>query len=170
MKIALRQLTFKDGQDIYDMLQEIPEYENGYANRCKDRSFEDYRKWLIKCENNSNGKDLESWKVPQEVFWLYIDGKPVGQGKVRYQLTDLLLEQGGHIGYAIRPSERKKGYGTILLKLLLDKTKIREIEKVLITVLNHNIPSIKVALNNGGVIEKVTEERKYIWFYNKRGE
>jgi len=164
MDIELRLLTITDGYDTYEMLQEIPEYENGYANRCHGRSFEDYKKWLVKSENNSRGIDLESWKVPQEVYWLYIDGKPVGQGKVRYQLSDLLREQGGHIGYVIRPSERNKGYGTILLKLLLEKTKNRGIERVLITVLNHNTPSIKVALNNGGIIEKENDQRKYIWF------
>lgn len=84
-------------------------------------------------------------------------------GKIRYFLTDNLIEEGGILGYAIIPSERNKGYGTILLKELLKETKKLSIDRVLITILNTNIASIKVALANGGIIEKTNDIRHFIW-------
>jgi predicted acetyltransferase len=111
----------------------------------------------------SKGIGLEDWQVPSNTYWLFVDGYPVGTGKLRHFLTDKLKEEGGHIGYAIRISEGRKGYGTILLKLIIEEAKKMNIEKALVTVRNNNTNSIKVALNNDGKIEKVTEERHYIW-------
>lgn len=106
---------------------------------------------------------LADWMVPSTTYWLYVDGLPVGIGKLRHYLTDKLREEGGHCGYAIRPSCRSKGYGKLLLNLLIKKARSLGIERLLLTIQNHNIPSIKVALFNGGVIERVNEQRHYIW-------
>lgn len=163
MIIELRPLSVDDGIDIYEMLQEIPKDENGFVNGCNGRTFEDFRKWLIKSFNIANGTSLEEWMVPQNIYWLYVDNIPVGMGKLRHYLTDKLKEEGGHGGYAIRPSYRNKGYGTLLLKLLVKKAKEMKIDKLLLTVQNHNISSIKVALANGGQIEKKNDVRHFIW-------
>ncbi|MCL2014810.1 MAG: GNAT family N-acetyltransferase, partial [Defluviitaleaceae bacterium] len=72
-------------------------------------------------------------------------------------------EDGGHIGYAIAPAYRNRGYGKILLKLLIDETNKMGISRILITVQNDNIASVQVALNNGGIIEKSNDVRTYIW-------
>ena len=53
------------------------------------------------------------------------------------------MEVGGHIGYGIRPSERKKGYATLQLKLILDKLKELNINQALITCRENNIASKK---------------------------
>lgn len=163
MGIELRKLSLDDGRDVYDMLQEIPKEENGFVNGCNGRTYEEYKKWLVKSDNIANGVGLESWMVPQSTFWIYVDGIPVGLGKLRHYLTEKLKEEGGHIGYAIRPTFRNKGYGKILLKLLLEKVKDMGLEKVLITVSNNNKSSIKVALSNGGIVDKVTSDRHLIW-------
>jgi predicted acetyltransferase len=163
MNAELRQLSIHDGRDIYDMLQELPKDENGFINGCNGISFEEYKQWLVKSHNTAKGTSLADWMVPQTVYWLYVDGQPVGIGKLRHYLTDRLREEGGHCGYAIRPACRSMGYGKLLLKLLIKKAVSLGIDRILITVQNHNIPSIKVALANGGVIEKVSEQRHYIW-------
>jgi predicted acetyltransferase len=163
VNIELRQLSIHDGRDIYDMLQELPKEENGFINGCYGKSFEEYKQWLVKSHSTSKGTGLADWMVPQTVYWLYVDGLPVGICKLRHYLTDRLREEGGHCGYAIRPACRSMGYGKLLLKLLIKKACMLGIDRLLITVLNNNTPSIKVALANGGVIEKVSEERHYIW-------
>lgn len=163
MAIELREQSVNDDNDVYDMLQEIPRDENGFINGCNGRDFESYKKWLIKSANISKGIGLEDWMVPQTIYWLYVDGIPVGYGKLRHYLTDKLREEGGHIGYAIRPSCRNKGYGKLLLKLIVEKANEMGIKKVLVTVMNHNEYSIRVALANGGIIEKVTDQRHIIW-------
>ncbi len=163
MDIELKKLSLDDGLEIYDMLQEIPRDENGFVNGCNGRTYEEFKKWLVKSDNIANGVGLENWMVPQSTYWIYVDGTPVGFGKLRHYLTEKLKVEGGHIGYAIRPTCRNRGYGKVLLKLLLEKAKDMGIEKVLITVHNDNTSSIKVALANGGKVEKVTSERHLIW-------
>jgi predicted acetyltransferase len=74
-----------------------------------------------------------------------------------------LKEQGGHVGYAIRPSERNKGYGTTLLKLMIKEAMNFNIDRLLLTIRNDNPSSLKVAQRNNGSIERINEERHYIW-------
>ena len=160
----LVRLSAEDSNDIYEMLQQIPKDENGFVNSVKDMAYEDYKKWLVKSALDSEKTEIEDgWKVPQSTFWLYVNGKPVGMGKIRHFLTDNLREEGGTIGYAIAPNERNKGYGTILLRELLREAGRMHIQKALLTIRNDNATSIKVALANGGEIEKVNDIRHFIW-------
>ncbi|OPJ63821.1 GNAT family N-acetyltransferase [Clostridium oryzae] len=163
MNYELKKLSISDGRDIYDMLQEIAKDENGFINTVNGMTFEEYKEWLISRDAMSKGIGLEDWQVPSNTYWLFVEGRPVGTGKLRHFLTDKLRAEGGHAGYAIRKSERNKGYGTILLKMLIEEAKKMNIEKILLTVRNGNTNSIKVALNNNGRIENVNEERYYIW-------
>ncbi|MBQ8842144.1 MAG: GNAT family N-acetyltransferase, partial [Ruminiclostridium sp.] len=102
------------------------------------------------------------WKVPETIFWLFEDDKPVGFGKIRHFLTDKLLEAGGNIGYSIIPEARGRGLGKNLVSELIEEGRKIGVERLLFTIRNSNIPSIKVALENGGIIEKVNDERHYI--------
>ena len=163
MNFELKKLAINDDVDIYEMLQEIPKDENGFINTVNGMTFEEYKKWLIHSDSMSKGIGLEDWQVPSSSYWLFVDGHPVGKGNIRHFLTDKLRAEGGHIGYAIRPSERNKGYGTVLLKMIIKEAKKMNIGRVLLTVRNSNTNSIKVALNNNGKIEKISEERHYIW-------
>jgi len=163
-QIELRPLSASDGAEIYEMLQEIPAEENGYVNSVNGMSFAEYKAWLVREEANSKKTELEDgWKVPQSTYWLYADGKPVGQGRIRHFLTDALREAGGNIGYAIRPTARSRGFGTLLLRLLRKEAAGLGLEKALVTVHNGNSASIHVAQNNGGIIERVTDTRHLIW-------
>lgn len=164
MDYKLKKLSVDDGNDIFEMLQQIPKDENGFINNIYGLTFDDYKKWLIESDLNSQKTEIEDgWKVPQSVFWLFIDEKPIGMGKIRHFLTDKLLQEGGTLGYAIVPDERNKGYGTILLRELLKEACKLNIDRVLLTIRNSNVASIKVAIANGGKIEKINEERHFIW-------
>jgi predicted acetyltransferase len=160
---VLKELSLDDDMDIYDMLQEIPRNENGFNNVFNGCASESFKEYLLKNIDMGQGIGLADWMVPQTTYWLYVEGKPVGMGRIRPILTDRLREEGGNIAYAIRKAERGKGYGSALLKLLINEAAKLNLDRVLITVENENTPSIKVALANGGVIEKVTDLRNYIW-------
>ena len=163
-RIELVQLSDEDGDDIYQMLQEIPQDENGFLNSVNGMSFTEYKEWLIRSNRLSKLNEIiDGLKVPSSTYWLYVDGKPVGMGKIRHLLTDKLREEGGHIGYAVSSEERNKGYGRILLKELLKKANQMSIDKILLTIRNENEYSLKVALSNGGVVEKRDDIRCFVW-------
>ena len=86
----------------------------------------------------------------------------MGIGKLRHRLTDALRREGGHGGYAIRPGQRGKGYGKLLLGLLAGEAGALGIGAMLLTIRNENTPSIRTALSQGGVVGEISEERHYI--------
>lgn len=164
MNIEIKKLSLDNGKDIYQMLQSIPANENGFVNSVNGKSYKEFKEWLLKAMNNSLQKGvLDGWKVPGTTYWLYEDGKPVGYGKIRHFLTDKLLADGGNVGYAIIPSERNKGLGKVLLKLLLQESKVLNVNRVLLTIREENKASLAVALANGGVVEKTEAGKYYIW-------
>jgi predicted acetyltransferase len=163
MGIELRQVSESDGMDVYDMLQEMPLDENGFQNDAHGKTAEEYPVWLKKSVAMGQGKDLKSWQVPQNNYWLYVEGRPVGFGKLRRRLTEALMEEGGHIGYGIRPSQRGKGYGKLILKLLLEKARELGIDKAWIDCQANNELSKKVIEANGGILQKQTDLRAYYW-------
>ena len=77
----------------------------------------------------------------------------MGAVNIRHYLTDFLLREGGHIGDGIRPSERRKGYATAMIKLALEECKKLGIKRVLLVCDKDNIGSAKSIMNNGGVLE-----------------
>ncbi|RAS96611.1 GCN5 family acetyltransferase [Bacillus cereus] len=99
-----------------------------------------------------NGINLpESW-VPDSTYWLVTDhNRIVGAVNIRHSLTEHLFNAGGHIGYGIRPSERRKGYATKLLALSLEKAKQLNITKALVVCDEVNTASEKTILHHGGL-------------------
>lgn len=93
--------------------------------------------------------------VPDSTFFLYDEERDIfiGATNIRHYLNEGLLKTGGHIGDGIRPSERRKGYGKMLVKLALDECKKLGINAVLMTCNKDNIGSAKTIISNGGVLE-----------------
>ncbi|HMR88666.1 MAG TPA: GNAT family N-acetyltransferase [Saprospiraceae bacterium] len=115
-------------------------------------NFEEY---LKKIENWENKIDLPDNFSPQSEFWLIHNEEYIGTIKIRHNLGNRILKElGGHIGYFIRPSKRKMGYGKIILRLGLVKAKELNLNEVLITCDINNIGSKKIIESNGGVFEK----------------
>lgn len=167
--LELRKLSVDDGMDVYRMLQDIPLDENGLQNKVNGLTYEEYKDWLVKKQQESELDGIvDGWKVPSTTYWLYADGIPVGFGKLRHFLTDALRKTGGHIGYGIAPQYRGKGYGKELLRLLIGKAYDRGIDKVLVTIRLDNQASQAVALANGGVVTERTDERMLVWIDTKQ--
>ena len=121
-----------------------------------------FEKYVEKCEADSRAKEIDpktGW-VPQTIYWMIMDGKYLGRVSIRHFLNDKLLKLGGHIGYDVVPSERKKGYGTELLKYALVKSKEMSLEKVLLTCDEENIASRKIIEKCGGVLENIVPGEK----------
>jgi predicted acetyltransferase len=112
---------------------------------------DDYESWLEKITWNLTNAPAD-W-VTGSVYFAIVDDKIVGTIAIRHYLNDDLLDSGGHIGYGIRPSERRKGYGAKMLALALEKCPEFHIERALVTCDRDNIASAKTAMKNGGVFE-----------------
>lgn len=94
---------------------------------------ENFEEMLQFLRSNEQGIGLpENW-VPDCTYWLVNESDSVlGVVNIRHRLTEFLLNCGGHIGYGIRPTERRKGYATKLLELSLDKARELGIDEVLV--------------------------------------
>ena len=94
--------------------------------------------------------------VRHSTFWMLSESgdKIIGVSNVRHYLNENLLKEGGHIGFGIRPSYRRKGYAVKILELSLKEAKRLNIEKALVTCDKSNIGSSKTILRNGGVLWK----------------
>ncbi|MEX2538588.1 MAG: GNAT family N-acetyltransferase [Actinomycetota bacterium] len=121
-----------------------------YEREQAERDFDGYVR-LVK--SWSRGAELPHGWVASSNFWLVEDGNYIGSINIRHELTDWLRRFGGHIGYAIRPSQRRRGYGTLMCKLALDEARTVGLERVLITCDADNEGSRKVIEANGGVLE-----------------
>ncbi len=166
MRVYVRPLKRTDGQDpaLYAMAQECPSVENGFLNGAHGLSKHAFASWVLRQDEIARGVKLPPDFVRQTIYWLYDDDRPVGSAKLRYELTAALRVEGGNIGYGIRPSERGKGYGRLLLGLMLQEAGRQGLERVLVTINNDNLPSLRVARSNGGRLARQTEERCYFWF------
>ena len=89
-------------------------------------------------EINPNYANQTTFVLIDEIGHIY------GAANIRHDLKGNLSNIGGHIGYAIRPSERGKGYGELQLNLLIEKLNEMNIEKALITCRENNIASKKI--------------------------
>jgi len=160
-KFKLKKLSPSDGEEIYNFLQKIPKEENNFQNSFHGLSYEEFKNELIERNNESKSIDLKEDRVPQTMFWFYVDYQLVGFIKIRHYLNDFLEKHGGHIGYAIAPEFRGKGYATKMLELALQEAKKFGIVKILITCDKENFASRRVAENNGGVMESEEETCRY---------
>ncbi len=103
----------------------------------------------------SRGVNLPRGWVPFTTYWLIKDSAAIlGVSDFRHRLNPSLEVVGGHIGYAIRPSQRKKGYGTIILAKTLCKARESGLLRVLLTCDSDNIGSARIIEKNGGVLTR----------------
>jgi len=119
-----------------------------------DLAMIDFELYLKDVEQTELGENLKPGYVSQNTFWMVLDHKTVvGESRLRHSLTSMSEIEGGHIGYAIRPSQRLNGYGTQILKLTLIEAARLGLQKVLITCDADNIGSQKIIQANGGVFD-----------------
>lgn len=129
------------------------EYEiDGQRIRWKiemiEAHFDEYLQMIHEKETDPNDGD-----VPQTEYWLIVDGQYTGTLNLRHHLNDSLRQWGGNIGYRIRPTARRKGYGLLQCQLGLEKARELGLDQVLITCNDDNVASYRIIEAVGGVLE-----------------
>lgn len=120
--------------------------------------IEDIDEWLLKIKDDLTKDTPTRVRATLFIAVRKSDQKIVGIIQIRHRLNEHLLLYGGHIGDSIRPSERRKGYTTEMIRLALNECKNLGIFKVLMVCYVDNIGSEKSIINNGGVLENIVED------------
>ena len=153
-RLVLPSAAWKDG--FIDTLREL-QAEGLYQDTDVRAIRDHFDEWLGEWERARHESTVAPGMVPVTSYWLVAedgaDARVVGRASVRHCLNEALLLWGGHIGYAIRPSERRKGYGTAALRLALAEARQLGLQNVLVTCDSDNVGSRRIIERNGGVLE-----------------
>jgi predicted acetyltransferase len=128
--------------------------ESHYLGALASAGPDEVADFVTRLRRESEGQDLPPGYVPQTTYLLRrSDGVLVGTSRLRHWLNPGLEIEGGHIGYDIRPSERRRGCGTRILALTLEKARERGLRRVLVTCDDDNVGSARVIERNGGRLQ-----------------
>ena len=107
--------------------------------------------------------ELPEGRVPCDYFWIVEGTEMIGFLALRHRLNDYLLDEGGHIGYSVRPSYRRRGHAARALTLGLRRAAELGLDRVLLTCDEDNVASARVIEANGGVLEDVRDGVRRYW-------
>jgi predicted acetyltransferase len=134
-----------------------------YRLELHDR--ETFLEWLGQLEAESHPDAIARFPgwVPQTTLWWVDETEYLGRVGIRHRLTEPLLQFGGHIGYDVRPSARRQGHATAMLRASLATARALGIEKALVTCDHDNVASRKVIEANGGVEDEPNALKLRYW-------
>lgn len=141
--------------EIFNYRKEVIENGGRFNGDSGLKKFDDIEAWIRHCRLMENKETVPNpdWVEANEKYIL-------GMINFRHYLNDYLAQFAGHIGYGVRPFERRKGYATQMLKLCKEECRKRKLEKVLITCHVENEASRKTIMACGGVFDKTTNDNR----------
>ena len=157
MRLVFPNMQYKEKaldfiQEFYDNNSDI-NGSGGLDGYLENSTYED---WIKKVLADIDIANIEKPRVPA-ITYFYIreeDDAIIGMINIRLALNDFLRNEGGHVGYCIRPTERKKHYATNMLSDALIVCDTIGIKEVLVSCDKENIASAKVIKKCGGVLKK----------------
>ena len=156
MRLVFPTIDYKDKAIEY--INEFYEYDSeingtGALDRfLKESTYEEWLDNLIRAMDIAN---MQENKVP-DLTYFYVresDDRIIGTINIRLALNDFLRKEGGHIGYSVRPTERRKGFGTDMLAEGIKVCERIGIHEVLVSCDKVNVASAGVIKNCGGVLK-----------------
>jgi len=130
------------------------------ASWTSPEGFAAYVRWLV--DQAREDAPRPAGYVPATTLWLTDGPEYLGRIAIRHRLTDRLRRAGGHIGYDVRPSARRRGYATAMLREALPVAHGLGITTAVLTCDLDNAVSRRVIERNGGVLQDRHENK---WRY-----
>ncbi len=159
--IILEKPTIERKSDAIEFINEFIQHNSNInGTGALDSNVNNYECWLASLDDKEKGIRTDGLYGSDTTYFAVrtCDNRIVGMVNIRHELNDYLFNYGGHIGNCVRPSERKKGYGTEILYLGAIKCLELGINKILVTVNVENTGSIKVIENNLGILDNCVEK------------
>lgn len=158
--IVLSPPTEADEADVLAYKREFIENDDSMDGTAGLQTAESYAEWLAAVRDNQSEQTVRPGLVPATTLLARdaATGLLVGMIDIRHRLNDYLLCFGGHIGYSVRPSCRRRGYATRMLALALERCRSMALTRVLITCCRNNLASARTIQKNGGVLENEVPE------------
>jgi predicted acetyltransferase len=111
--------------------------------------------YVEQLRRNHCGQDLAPGWVPATFLAAVVEGELVGRTSIRHELNEYLAEFGGHIGFAVRPAHRRRGYASEILRQSLVIARAEGVDRVLVTCEDGNVASAWVIERLGAVLEDI---------------
>ena len=157
MRFVFPSMEYKD--KAIDYINEFKEYGsevNGSGSLDSFLEESTYEKWLEKILSYIDIANIPEPKVP-DLTYFYVresDDRIIGMINIRLALNDFLRKEAGHIGYSVRPTERRKGYATDMLEEGLKVLERIGINEVLVSCDKDNPASAGVIKKCGGQLKE----------------
>jgi len=135
------------------LLRDLGTGENGFGGTRFATGELDLRDYLRECVAQQSEDQLPPDRVPQTHYWIVQADRAVGMLRMRHRLNPSLRIVGGHIGFYIRPADRRHGIASRALALALHELAARGEPRALLTTDADNAASTRVILRNGGHLE-----------------
>lgn len=145
----------KDFKNQYiEMIEEWKEIDEKMVPFVLRFDYEDFDSFLDRIKNLRDNLIEDERTVNSSTLWLVEDKvRIVGAVNIRHKLNSYLMEIGGHIGYGIRPTSRRRGYATEILNQALRHAKTLGITRALVTCDKDNVGSARTIIKNNGVLD-----------------
>lgn len=152
--------SLKREKQGFEFIQEFRNHHSPINGTGALDRYDDYPEWIQRTIDHSKGLNLGDNRVKATTFFAIVDDEIVGMVNIRHQLNDYLITHGyGHIGYGVRPTKRRLGYATEILRLAIIFLRNEGVKDIHVSCYKDNIGSKKTILNNGGkVYKEFTEE------------
>ena len=145
-----------------DYRREFLEYGDSMDGAGPMRRYERAEDWLAHVRSYESAETLPEGRVLATQYMLVreSDGKLLGMLQLRHYLNEYLRLYAGHIGYSVRPSERRRGYAKRMLAMGLDEARALGLERVMISCVVGNEGSRRTILANGGVFDSTIRDEE----------